>query len=240
LSVGFESLRQAREKEKNTTHVMIARRWHNILGFTKEFVKGPYLAIWAIGGALLPSNFEALRRVIILSMRWLVDGYNVIRRSPDLAPEERLSLEAGRQALCRLLAVVAQASGDQFTVVFDGSGAGSASSGGPGVRVLFSSARERADQVLGRLAAQGGAVVSNDREVRRAAQQAGAISISTDDFLARVTPVHPMAPRAETMDKDEEEEPSRRPKKGNPHRLSKKDRAASRALNRLGPGGRGR
>jgi uncharacterized protein len=188
---------------------------------------------------MLPSNFEALRRVIMLSMRWLVDGYNVIRRSPDLASEERLSLEAGRQALCRLLAVVAQASGDQFTVVFDGSGPGSALSGGLGVRVLFSSARERADQVLGRLAAQGGAVVSNDREVRRAAEQAGAISISTDDFLARVTLVHPMAPHAEAIDKDEEE-PSRRPKKGNPRRLSKKDRAASRALNRLGPGGRWR
>jgi predicted RNA-binding protein with PIN domain len=171
-------------------------------------------------------------------MRWLVDGYNVIRRSPELASEERLGLEAGRQALCRLLVAVAQASGDQFTVVFDGSGAGSAASGGVGVRVLFSSACERADQVLARLAAQGGAVVSNDREVRRAAERAGAIPISTDDFLRRVAMARPIASGTETLDNDEEEEPPRRPKKGNPRRLSKKDRAASRALKRLAPGDR--
>lgn len=42
----------------------------------------------------------------------------------------------------------------------------------------------------------------------------------------------------EILDKDKEDEPPRRPKKGNPRRLSKKERAASRALNRLGPGGR--
>src|SRR6266540_1638748 len=157
-------------------------------------------------------------------MRWLVDGYNVIRRSPELASEERSSLEAGRQALCRLLAAVAQASGDQFIVVFDGSGAGSAASGGVGVRVLFSSARERADQVLARLAAE----------------RAGAIPISTDDFLGRVALAQPMDPGTETLDKDAEGEPARRPKKGNPRRLSKKDRAASRALNRLAPGDRRR
>jgi hypothetical protein len=174
----------------------------------------------------------------MFSMRWLVDGYNVIRRSPELASEERVSLEAGRQALCRLLARAAQSSGDEFTAVFDGSGAGSATSGGAGVRVLFSSARERADQVLARLAVQGGAVVSNDREVRRAGERAGALSISTDDFLARVALAPPMVTGTETMEKDEEDEPPRRTKKGNPRRLSKKDRAASRALNRLGPGGR--
>ncbi len=169
-------------------------------------------------------------------MRWLVDGYNVIRRSPELASQERVSLEAGRQALCRLLAGAARASGDQFTVVFDGSGGGGAATGGAGVRVLFSSARERADQVLARLASQGGAVVSNDREVLKAAERAGAIAVTTDDFLARVLRARPAAPADDVIpDKDEEDDPPRGPKKGNPHRLSKKDRAAARALNRLRP-----
>ena len=39
-------------------------------------------------------------------MRWLVDGYNVIRRAPELRSREQESLEAGRQALCAMLAVV--------------------------------------------------------------------------------------------------------------------------------------
>jgi predicted RNA-binding protein with PIN domain len=168
-------------------------------------------------------------------MRWLLDGYNVIRRSPELIAEERVSLEAGRQALCRLLANVARSSGDEFTVVFDGSGGGGAAAGGSGVRVLFSSARESADRVLARLAAGGGAVVSNDREVRAAAARGGAIVVTTDDFLTRIARARPAPPAAAGVsDKDEDEDLPRGPKKGNPRRLSKKARAAARALGRLG------
>ena len=51
---------------------------------------------------------------------------NLIRRDPALASREAESLEAGRVALCRLLASAARMSGDRFTVVFDGRGAGEA------------------------------------------------------------------------------------------------------------------
>src|SRR6266446_4246085 len=98
-------------------------------------------------------------------MHWLVDGYNVIRRAPELAERERESLEAGRQALCRLLSNVARVSGDRFTVVFDGNRGGGSFPAGPGVHAMFSSARETADRVLARIATAGVAVVSNDREV---------------------------------------------------------------------------
>ena len=37
-------------------------------------------------------------------MRWLIDGYNLIRRDPDLRDREIESLEAGRRALLHLLA----------------------------------------------------------------------------------------------------------------------------------------
>jgi predicted RNA-binding protein with PIN domain len=170
-------------------------------------------------------------------MRWLIDGYNVIRRSPELSSRERESLEAGRRALCDLLSATARASGDAFTVVFDGAGAGGAGSGGPGVHVVFSSARENADRVLMRLAREGGAVVSNDREVRQSVARAGAVVVTTDEFLARLG-AQGRAPAADLPDanlKDEEETP-RGPRKGNPRRLGKKARAARRALGRLGPG----
>jgi len=171
-------------------------------------------------------------------MRWLVDGYNVIRRSPGLAGVERSGLEAGRQALCALLTRAARASGDDFTVVFDGSQAGGTASGGAGVRVVFSSARETADRVLARMASGGGAVVSNDREVRRAAARAGAIAITADEFLSRLDRAERAAPgTAEEGEggegSDEAEDAPRGPKKGNPRRLSKKRRAAARALGRL-------
>ena len=178
-------------------------------------------------------------------MHWLIDGYNVIRRDPALASRERVSLEAGRDALCRRLAALARASNDRFTVVFDGAGHGG-SGGGGAVRVLFSSARESADRVLARMAERGGAVVSNDRDVRRAAARAGAIAISADEFLARLDHVAAEAPEGAgppadaapyLKDEDEEAAAPAGPRKGNPRRLPRKQRAAARALGRLGKSG---
>ena len=161
-------------------------------------------------------------------MRWLVDGYNVIRCAPALSAREQESLQAGRNALCRLLADAARTSGDQFTIVFDGARGGGATSAGRGVRVVFSRAQERADDVLARLASAGVAVVSTDREVQKAAARARAIAITADDFLARVL-APPSPDRGE-----EDDDPLPAPKKGNPRRLPKKARAAARALKRLG------
>lgn len=159
-------------------------------------------------------------------MRWLVDGYNVIRCEPELTAREQESLQAGREALCRLLVAAARASGDQFTVVFDGTRGGGATFRSGGVRLLFSKAPERADHMLARLATAGTAVVSNDLEVRRDALRRGAIAIGADEFLARL--LAPAPP-----EEDEEDEPVVRPKKGNPRRPPKKARAAARALRRL-------
>lgn len=175
------------------------------------------------------------------TMRWLVDGYNVIRRAPELESRERESLEAGRQALCALLVQIARVSHDTFTVVFDGIESGGRSSGGAGVTVVFSSARESADHVLARMAREGGAVVSNDREVRRAAERAGAVVVTTDQFLARLDQrragaTEAVAAEEPDVQKEDEDEPARGPRKGNPRRLSKKDRATKRALGRLGHG----
>jgi predicted RNA-binding protein with PIN domain len=170
------------------------------------------------------------------AMRWLVDGYNVIRRAPDLAGLERKGLEAARTALCRRLAGVASASGDTFAVVFDGAGAGGSGLGAAGVRVLFSSARETADRVIARLARDGGAVVSSDREVREAARRAGAVSVTAEEFLARLGRAPAAAQGAEDTapDKDDEADAAPRgPRKGNPRRLPKKTRAKTRALDRL-------
>ena len=85
-------------------------------------------------------------------MRWLIDGYNVIRRDPDLRAREAESLEAGRAALLAVLARVAAEVSDIFTVVFDGArrSGGSASPGR--VQVVFSRPPETADDVLRRLA----------------------------------------------------------------------------------------
>ncbi len=186
-------------------------------------------------------------------MRWLIDGYNVIRRDPDLRAREAESLEAGRTALLHLVARKARESRDDFTLVFDGARVtGGAPSAGR-VQLLFSRPPRTADDELIRLARQHGAgavVVSSDRKIQDAARRSRCGVISAEQFLQRLTAEsepHRFSSRPSTAQagladpattapatKDDEEDRPR-DKRGNPRRLSKKARAAQRALRRLGP-----
>jgi predicted RNA-binding protein with PIN domain len=169
-------------------------------------------------------------------MRWLIDGYNVIRREPDLRARETESLEAGRRALLSLIARADCPPRDEFTVVFDGARL----SGGtptPGrLRVVFSRPPLTADDELMRLARQlrnGAVVVSSDRKVQDAARRAGSAVLTAEQFLEALE-VPESSPGADTPDsKDDSDEEPGREKRGNPRRLSKKARQARRALGRL-------
>jgi predicted RNA-binding protein with PIN domain len=167
-------------------------------------------------------------------MRWLLDGYNLVRRDPDLRARERESLEAGRAALLALVARVAREGRDDFTVVFDGARRGGGAPTGGRVRVVFSRPPETADDVLRRLATElreGSVVVTSDRAVQATARRAGAVTVTAEAFLAAVDA--PAEGEDEAMkDEDaEDEEPSRH---GGPHRrLSREARAAARVLARL-------
>lgn len=167
-------------------------------------------------------------------MRWLIDGYNVIRREPDLRAREAESLEAGRQALVRLVAELARRVPDEFVIVFDGARRWGPEGPGGRVGVMFSRPPETADDVLRRLAAQareGGVVVTDDRAVRTAASRAGAVVIGVQAFLGAV--------RGDGVDdggdddEERDEEPGSRPRRGNPFRPSREARAARRVLARL-------
>jgi len=166
-------------------------------------------------------------------MVWLLDGYNVIRRDPELSALDRGSLEEGRNALLRLVAHAAGGSADDFIVVFDGvrATATTAPPGGRRVRVIFSRPPDKADDVLARLARQhgpGATVVTSDRTVQDAARRGRAAAVSAESFLARLT--------GPPRDRDEaDDEPRPAPKRGNPRRLSRAERQARRALDRLRP-----
>jgi predicted RNA-binding protein with PIN domain len=162
-------------------------------------------------------------------MRWLIDGYNVIRRDVELRAGEAESLEGGRAALLALLARVARETAETFTVVFDGArpGGGTASPGR--VAVLFSRPPESADDVLRRLAASlrdGAVVVTSDRAVLDSARRAGAVAVSAEAFLDAVR-------RDDRMTEDEDEAP---PRGRGPHRRpSREARDAARVLRKLRP-----
>ena len=167
-------------------------------------------------------------------MRWLIDGYNVIRRDPDLRAVEARGLQAGRAALLRLVAEIAGRSFDLFTVVFDGAPIPGVATPPGRLQIIFSRPPQRADDVLVRMARQygnGAVMVTSDRAVQDAARRAGCAVLGAAEFLAGLTSTDASAERG-----DEREEPERAvPKRGNPRRSSKRARAAERALKRLRP-----
>jgi predicted RNA-binding protein with PIN domain len=166
-------------------------------------------------------------------MRWLLDGYNVIRRDPELRSREAARLADGRTALLHLVAAVAHRCGDDFTVVFDGARVAGGEPTGGRVQVLFSPPPQNADQVIIRLAGQlrdAAIVVSSDRTVRDAARRAGAAVVSADEFLDAASATEPDPHEEKELEDDDDAPPVKR---GNPHRLSREARATRRALARL-------
>ncbi|HEU4366673.1 MAG TPA: NYN domain-containing protein [Methylomirabilota bacterium] len=165
----------------------------------------------------------------------MLDGYNVIRRDPDLRARESGSLEAGRAALLALVARITRDCSDSFTIVFDGARRFSGSAPGGGrVQVVFSRPPETADDVLRRLAAglrEGAVVVTSDRAVQTAARRVGAVAVGAEAFLAAATPAAALAdaPKDEADDDDDEALPPRGPRR----RPSREARAAQRVLLRL-------
>ena len=167
-------------------------------------------------------------------MRWLIDGYNVIRQDPALRGREAERLESGRAALLRLVAGIARRlAGDDFTVVFDGARVGGAGPPPGRVRVVFSRPPESADDVLLRLAREtgtGGVVVSSDRRVQDGARRSGCTALSAPDFLdAAEAPADP-GPAGDVDDESEDDAP---PRGGPAHRLGRDARNRQRALGRL-------
>jgi len=127
-----------------------------------------------------------------MSLHIIIDGYNLIRRSPRLRAAEREELQSGRDALLQSLVRYRRVKSHRITVVFDGMGAPCGVQRRDrvaGITVIFSGPGETADQVIGRLAAADGEralVVSSDGEVARAAGRVRAAAIGASEFEERL------------------------------------------------------
>jgi len=162
-----------------------------------------------------------------------VDGYNVIGSQKGL----RGDIERRREQLIDQLVRYRLRKGYPVTVVFDGWGSGWPDEHGElrdGIDIVFSRHGEKADTVIVRMAEELGSaclVVSSDREVARSVRAAGGIAVSVSEFEDRISQAENAASGAEGS---AEEAPAiRSEKKGNPHRLSKKERKKRIRLNKL-------
>jgi len=121
----------------------------------------------------------------------IVDGYNAIRRAPELNKHFSSSPEAGRQALLRYCAEwnVRRRDVSLFYVVFDGdsSAVSVRNQSVRGIRVIYSKTGETADcRILALIKEKSGdteyVVVSDDNEVARNSSNLDAEVMSVSEF----------------------------------------------------------
>lgn len=122
----------------------------------------------------------------------LVDGYNLILRSPALKPGPDRTLRESRQKLLNLLAWAVGSGEARFLVVFDGSDERGDDEGGGRVEVRFSRPPDKADDLIRRLVeerierVERLTVVTSDLEVARHARAMGADIALADLFLSSI------------------------------------------------------
>jgi len=118
-------------------------------------------------------------------MQWLIDGHNLIGQMPGL----RLDDPHDEEKLLEYLRRYKARTGHTITVIFD-SGGGFSLGGKKkqgGITVQFAPSGKTADQIIANRVRrvknpQAVMVVSSDRAVQRAAQQAGVRTLSGDEF----------------------------------------------------------
>jgi len=126
----------------------------------------------------------------------ILDGYNVILRSPAFRPDERRDLAQARERLVNLLTWALGSPGEiDFVIVFDGADATPAerrtrvAAGAARVTVRFSKPPQKADDVIRELVEEWVetrevTVVTSDLEVARHAHANNASVVLSDMFTA--------------------------------------------------------
>lgn len=168
-------------------------------------------------------------------MHLIIDGYNLIRQSPDLQRLDARELEAGRLALLQRLASYRSRARHKITVVFDGWQGGDFKESRDqhqGILIIYSRLGERADEVIKRLLTRErgrAVVVSSDRELQDWARRVGATWINASQFeILHLLPRDRGAP-----DEEDEPAPAHRGKKGPTRRLPKQQRQRQQRLKKL-------
>jgi predicted RNA-binding protein with PIN domain len=129
----------------------------------------------------------------------IVDGYNLIHRTPALRPGADRTLEQARDKLLNLLSWAYGTGDAHFIVVFDGAQGGGRDQHSPRVEVRFSRPPQSADDLIRHLVEDKVdrvdrlTVVTADLEVARHARAMGADIALSDLFLTSA--LGPNAPK---------------------------------------------
>lgn len=102
-----------------------------------------------------------------------------------------------------------------------------------GIKVIYSRLGEKADFAIKRIVSSDRRqwiVVTSDRDIASHAWALGSVPISSEDFLKAI---EKKQTEKEVFYEDDDEEYGRPTRKGNPKRLSKKEKAIKKILSKL-------
>jgi len=164
----------------------------------------------------------------------LIDGYNLI----GIAHKD---LEKARQELIQRLHGYAKTTGHDITIVFDGWKNGQLKETITKLgwlTIIYSKLGENADSVIKKIlssATKQWIVVSSDREISDFAERKDFAAVSADEFKGKLysTGEHNKTEEASAYDKDEDIDLMPARQKGNPRKLSKKEKKKIEALRSL-------
>ncbi|MFQ5849472.1 MAG: NYN domain-containing protein [Candidatus Binatia bacterium] len=170
-----------------------------------------------------------------MAIHIIIDGYNLLGSERGL----RGDLEGKRRQLIEQLQQYRERKGYQITVVFDGWRSGrmhEVQEQSGAITVIFSQQGEKADSVIQKLAREMGSgcvVVTSDRELRRAAEASAAVAIYSGEFSTKLKNLD----RENNHDEDHVSPCllafQRQGKRGNPRKLSKRERKRREKLKKL-------
>jgi len=193
--------------------------------YTQKHVKIPCIdaIITPCFAGIFRGKEEAISAIII-------DGYNLIGI-------DHHDLNRQREQLIQLLIAYKKIKGHDITVVFDGWKSGSGReelSTAGGVRVIYSRLGEKADAVIKRIVSREKKewiVITSDREIMSHAWASGSVPIPSSEFQTILETSDTSL--AGAYDLIEEDDDGGRQRKGNPQKLSKKERATLRVRKKL-------
>jgi len=167
-----------------------------------------------------------------MAIHIIIDGYNLIRQSPELAGLDRQDLQLGRDGLVDILATYKKLKAHKITVVFDGvaqPGLYGSRDRAKGIAIRYSQGGESADDLIRRMARREKAkalVVSSDRAVMAAAESAGATVMDSAAFEDKIVMARYLALKGDGDAIESEGWVPTTRKKGPSRRLSKRQRKA--------------
>jgi len=161
-------------------------------------------------------------------MRIVIDGYNLIRRIPELERLDRINMEEAREALIKELSLYRSGKRHQIIVVFDGLEAlhlGGSKSKERGVTVRFSPRGKNADQLIldALKSREADVLVSADRELTDAANRSEITAVSPGMFWEKVA--EEIYRQFKGEEGGEEDLPARTPRGRKLSKVQRRDRA---------------